>query len=587
MGQYTKTKFDEEAGQTQYSLSCCGLCYLSRAQRLVCACAVSLPLVLVTSLLATLVIRALALSERFQLETLSDDDIAFISPSNRTVNEWTRNLGNSIKIPTISWNDTNQNNEELENLHIFLRETFPTVFGSPDIVKVTPVNSLSLLLRVQGSVITENPYLLAAHLDVVPPGDLSRWDHDPFLGDIVEEDGTEFVFGRGAIDDKHSLMGILQSLETILVSGDRPRRTFYIGLGHDEEISGHQGAALISRELQSQLEENEETLEFLLDEGMTVMQGVVPGLEDPALYIGVVEKGWASLELRVEAAQKHSSTPPRHSAAGILAGALSRLEKKRSPAKFGSGPERDTMQYLAPHMSFMYKLGLANLWMLGELVSGILGKDENTDAIQRTTTAITIVQAGFKDNVVPGEARAVVNHRIHPTESLEDILKHDREVINDDRVEIKTLGYFPPPSISPYSNDVTPFQIVANSALQVFPTGHIAPGTLVANTDTKHYLNLTDNIYRFTPAFTTKSDISRFHGYNERISVANYVQVVEFYHRVIRNADTRLSEKYSREEGSGSGSSEGEGSAEDDGSASFSEENVAEVDGYVLMETLE
>merc|ERR1719500_194403 len=156
-------------------------------------------------------------------------------------------------------------------------------------------------------------------------------------------------------------------------------------------------------------------------------------------------------------------------------------------------------------MSFMYKLGLANLWMLGDLVSGILGKDENTDAIQRTTTAITIVQAGFKDN--------------------------------------------------------TSFQIVANSALQVFPTGRIAPGTLVANTDTKHYLNLTNNIYRFTPAFTTKSDISRFHGYNERISVANYVRVVEFYHRVIRNADTRLSEKYSREEGSGSGSSEGEGSA--------------------------
>ena len=73
----------------------------------------------------------------------------------------------------------------------------------------------------------------------------------------------------------------------------------------------------------------------------------------------------------------------------------------------------------------------------------------------------------LQDNVVPGEARAVVNHRIHPTESLEDILKHDKKVINDDRVEIKTLGYFPPPSISPYSNDVTPFQIVANSALQV------------------------------------------------------------------------------------------------------------------------
>ena len=256
-------------------------------------------------------------------------------------------------------------------------------------IKVMRVNSLSLLLRVEGAVSTINPYLLAAHLDVVPPGDSARWDNPPFLGELVEEAGEQFVYGRGAIDDKHSLMGILQSLETILVSGDRPRRTLYIGLGHDEEISesrgmivlvvmvlvvlvilvmafmvdggggdlattllddyvpgGHQGAAHIARELGTQLEEHGEQLEFLLDEGMTVMQGVVPGLADPAIYIGVVEKGWASLELRVEGAQKHSSTPPRASAPGILAGALARLEKHRSPAKFGSGPERDTMQYL-------------------------------------------------------------------------------------------------------------------------------------------------------------------------------------------------------------------------------------------------
>ena len=88
MGRYTKTKFDcdEEAGSwSRHSLACCGLCYLSRAQRLVCACVLGLPLVVVTSLLATLLIRALALQERFQLETLSEDDIVFISPSEQHV----------------------------------------------------------------------------------------------------------------------------------------------------------------------------------------------------------------------------------------------------------------------------------------------------------------------------------------------------------------------------------------------------------------------------------------------------------------------------------------------------------------------
>ena len=118
-------------------------------------------------------------------------------------------------------------------------------------------------------------------------------------------------------------------------------------------------------------------------------------------------------------------------------------------------------------MTSVPRLALANLWMFRGLVSSILAGDANTDAIQRTTTALTILQAGFKDNVVPGEARAVVNHRLHPAERLEEVLEHDTEVVGDSRVDISVLGYHPPPPVSPYSNDVAPFQIIANSALQV------------------------------------------------------------------------------------------------------------------------
>jgi len=309
---------------------------------------------------------------------------------------------------------------------------------------------------------------------------------------------------------------------------------------------------------------------------MTVMHGVVPGVSDPVIYIGVVEKGWAMLELSVIGDQKHSSTPPRHSAPGILSGGLSKLEKHRSPSKFGEGPEIDTMSYLAPYMSFIYKLALSNLWMFKDIVSSFLANDENIDAIQRTTTAITIIQAGFKENVVPGEAKAIVNHRIHPSETIDDILKHDKKVIDDNRVEIKTLGYKEPPPVSPYSNDATPFQIIANSALQIFPDGHITPGILVANTDTKHYLHLTNNVYRFTPAFTTKNDISRFHGFNERISTENYAQVVEFYHRLIRNSDTKIDED----------GNEASGDISDDMSGSGDIANF-DVNDYQLLPDLE
>ena len=113
----------------------------------------------------------------------------------------------------------------------------------------------------------------------------------------------------------------------MLASGERPRRTVYIGLGHDEEVGGAQGAGHIAARLGALLQQHGETLDWLLDEGMTVMQvrvkyfsgciqislivhvcnnlqGVVPGLADPAIYIGVVEKGWAMLELSVQAEQK-------------------------------------------------------------------------------------------------------------------------------------------------------------------------------------------------------------------------------------------------------------------------------------------
>ena len=250
--------------------------------------------------------------------------------------------------------------------------------------------------------------------------------------------------------------------------------------------------------------------------------------------------------------QSHSSAPPRESTIGILAKAVSNLEKHRSPAKFSSGPEYDSMSYLAPHASFLFKLILSNLWLFKDAVSSVLAGGSELDAIQRTTTAVTIIEGGIKENVIPSFARAIVNHRIHPTEVLDDILKHDKHVIDDDRVKIETKGYFPPPPISPYSNDAVAFQVIANSALDVFPGAHITPGTLIANTDTKHYLSLTDKIYRFSPAFITKNDTKRFHGFNERISVKNFVQVVEFYHRVMMNADAQVQMSFEmEEEGSG------------------------------------
>lgn len=532
-------------------------------------------------LFAAVLIKGLTGQDKFKRMELSQQEIALINPKNETTLDWAKKLGGAIKFPTVSRNETDQNVQDIENLHEYLKTQFLTVFSSENVETFFP-NSLSILLRIKGSKPTVNPYLLCAHLDVVPAGDPDKWDLDPFLGEIVEQDNDQFIYGRGAIDDKHSVIGILQALEIVL-EGGKPERTFYVAFGHDEEVSGHNGAGEIAKVLEELLVNNNEKLDFLLDEGMFVMQGLVPGVDDPVIYIGVVEKGWTTLELTVNGDQSHSSAPPRESTIGILANAVSNLEKHRSPAKFSSGPEYDSMSYLAPHASFFFKMVLSNLWLFKDAVSSVLAGGSELDAIQRTTTAVTIFDAGFKENVIPGFAKATVNHRIHPTETLDDILKHDKKVINDDRVQIESKGYFPPPPISPYSNDIIPFQIIANSALEVFPGAHITPGTLIANTDTKHYLHLTDKIYRFTPAFIRKNDTKRFHGFNERISVKNFVQVVEFYHRMIVNSDFSVKESSDKdmpEEGSGRCDTQEEGCVANDNAET--KDNM--FDDYELVE---
>jgi len=544
----SKSKFDLEGGGES---TCFGVCFCSKLQKRICCFLIWLPVAVVFILFTAVLIKGLTVTDKFQRMQLSQDEVVLLNPDNDTRLAWAQKLGDAIQFPTVSRNETDQNIEDLKNLASHLQTEFSGVFTSENVETFFP-NSLSILLRIQGAKQTGNPYLLCAHLDVVPAGDLDKWDFEPFLGEIVEQDDDQFIYGRGAIDDKHSVVGILQALSIVLDNGGKPERTLYIAFGHDEEVSGHSGAGEIAKVLKGLLEENNEKLDFLLDEGMFVMQDVVPGVDDPVIYIGVVEKGWTTLELTVNGDQSHSSAPPRESTIGILAKAVSKLEKHRSPAKFSSGPEYDSMSYLAPHASFLFKMVLSNLWLFKDVVSSVLAGGSELDAIQRTTTAVTIIEGGFKENVIPSFARATVNHRIHPTEVLDDILKHDRHVIDDDRVEIETKGYFPPPPISPYSNDIVPFQIIANSAMEVFPGAHITPGTLIANTDTKHYLDLTDKVYRFTPAFIGKNDTKRFHGFNERISVNNFVQVVEFYHRIIKNADLLVEDGFEMfDDGSG------------------------------------
>ncbi|XP_056094198.1 N-fatty-acyl-amino acid synthase/hydrolase PM20D1.1 [Rhinichthys klamathensis goyatoka] len=441
-----------------------------------------------------------------------------------------QNFKLAIQIPTVSFSESNQNTSALQEFDLLLRRVFPKVFSS-SLVKHELVGNYSHLFTVPGREPDLEPYMLLAHIDVVPADEADGWDVPPFSAQEL----NGFIYGRGTIDNKQSVMGILQALEYLLERGYTPRRSFYIGLGHDEEISGPKGAVNIVKLLKSRGVK----LLYVLDEGLTIMDGMVDGLNGPAALIGVSEKGQATVKLSVSSAPGHSSMPPRESSIGILASAVRSLEKNRMPNLFGQGPERATFEYLAHKFGWPHKMIMSNLWLFSSMLSGILEGQPDTNAFVRTTTAVTMFNSGVKINVMPAYAEAFVNLRIHSVQTLQEVLKLIGSTISDERVKVELVSGFDPLPISSYDDDTFGYQIIKKTVHDIFPQVAVTPGICVGNTDSRHYTELSPDIYRFAPSWYKPGDSARFHGVNERISIQNYEEIVLFYFQLMQNSDIR------------------------------------------------
>ena len=121
-------------------------------------------------------------------------------------------LAEAVKIRTVSFQDRSQvNHDEFRRFHEFLRVSYPLVFTQ---LAVETVNDYSLLIRWPGSEPALAPILFTAHMDVVPiePGSVDDWQYPPFAGVVAE--GR--IYGRGTLDDKQGLLGILEAAESLL-----------------------------------------------------------------------------------------------------------------------------------------------------------------------------------------------------------------------------------------------------------------------------------------------------------------------------------------------------------------------------------
>ncbi len=477
----------------------------------------------VLALVAAVLGGALAISfKRFVPRQI---DVAPAAPIQIDVDGAAQRLSRAIRHRTVSPVDL-ASQAEFERFQVFFTESFPALHKH--LARET-INQHSLLYTWQGREPKLKPILLMAHMDVVPtdPASEKSWTHAPFAGQIA--DG--FIWGRGAMDDKASAMAILEAVDYLLSAGFQPARTIYLAFGHDEEIGGNNGAAKIAATLAARNVQ----LEFVLDEGMNILSGVIEGVTAPVALIGIAEKGYLSIQLSADAAGGHSSIPPADNAINRISRALQRLEAAPFPARL-SGPTGAMLEFLGPEMAWSKKLVLANLWLFKPLVASRLSKSPLTNALLRTTIAPTIFHAGVQENVLPTQARAVINLRVMPGESTATALEHVRKAIDDLQVKLTPL----PIRIEPLAaTDIEgpSFKLVERTIRQTAPDAIVAPALLVAATDSRHYAGLTKNILRFLPITITAADTKRYHGIDERISIADYLRCITFYAQLIRNSD--------------------------------------------------
>ncbi|XP_054168834.1 N-fatty-acyl-amino acid synthase/hydrolase PM20D1-like [Oppia nitens] len=420
---------------------------------------------------------------------------------------------------------------ELKKYIDFIIKNYPAIHSSK-FVSYELVNNLSLLYTIQGSDPSLTPYLLCGHLDVVTV-ELDKWDVDPFAG--VIRDG--FIYGRGTIDVKNIVMAILESFDYLLKNGFKPKRSFFIAFGHDEEALGLDGAQYLAKAIQAK---GVDKLEYLLDEGTIIMNQTFPGVQALVAMVGVTEKGYLTVRLDAKGQVGHSSMAPKETAITTLAKAVSKFESTVHPNMFGSGPEKDLFEAFAPYASFPYNWIYSNLWLFGPIFSRILSTKPSSNGLVRTTSAATIIGGGYKENVCPSSAVAYINHRIHVKQTIEEIVDFDRRLISDDRIALSIHGLpIHPHPISPYDDQSFGYQTIRRSIRQVFNNTAVVPGIMLANTDTRWYKHLTSAIYRFSPSILYTEDTVRFHGHNERISVDNYMKTVNYYHHIIVNSDLK------------------------------------------------
>ena len=462
--------------------------------------------------LLVLVIRALCFKPKAQ-RPVDETPVVFDQDAAVTA------LQKMVQCKTISYNDSAlENDAEFQKLIDLLPGLYPKVFEACSFQKLP---GRALLFCWEGKR-HDAPAVLMAHYDVVPVRE-ELWEKDPFAGII--ENGV--LWGRGTLDTKVTMNGALFAANTLLEQGFTPENDIYFAFSGGEEVNGPGAKNIVDWFV-----ENKITPAIVVDEGGAVVENVFPGVKVPCGMLGIAEKGMINVQYTVHSGGGHASAPLPKTPITTLATACRKVVD--NPFKMHlNKPAALMFDTLARHSTFVYKLIFSNLWCFKpvlDLICKSSGGEMN--ALVRTTTAFTQAQGSAARNVIPAEASLVSNMRLSPLDSVASAEAYLKKVVNDPDVEITILESHEPSPVSEVDCDA--YYRVADAVAETWRGCVVTPYLMVQCSDSRHYRDLSKNVYRFSAMDLTAEERRTIHGNNERIRLETIGKAVEFYIRLIQ-----------------------------------------------------
>lgn len=448
-----------------------------------------------------------------------------------TSDEAVQRLAKAIRIPTISQDVIKASDNPFDQFKAYLPEAFPEVYRAMDTLSI---NKYGLLLRWKGKDTSRNPILFLAHYDVVPVAgykddeqSVAGWDCPPFSGTV--ENGR--IYGRGTLDVKSMLLAQLEAANALLIDSFQPEQDIWFAYGFDEETGGENGAAKMAE----YFKEKNVTFDAVYDEGSVVVAPGIAGINRPLALVGIAEKGFCTLNITVNGMGGHSSMPPRKSSLVLAAEIIEKLNSKQLPADI-TPPVASFLNDVGGSMDFVSRIAIANQWLLEKPLLKALEQNPATNALVRTTTAVTMAKGSDAPNVLSSSAVITVNFRILTGQTVEMVLDHVKDICADYDVDIQIGEAREPSNLS--SEDTRAFRAIKNSIAKLYPEASVASYITLTSTDAQKYEMVSKNVYRLMPVLLNEHEQRTIHNENEYISLENYGKMIAYYKDIMKVFET-------------------------------------------------